>query len=69
MLALCVVIPVVALLPGHRVYGDANNCFGYALASLGNTEHHEDHDGSDDNDEREGVRAGGRWGDVIVADG
>lgn len=43
MLALCVVIPVVALLPGHRVYGDANNCFGYALASLGNTEHHEDH--------------------------
>ncbi len=43
MLALCGVIPVVAMLPGHRVYGDANNCFGYALASLGDTEHHVEH--------------------------
>ena len=43
MLGLCIVIAIVAMLPGRRVYGDANNCFGYAIASLGNTEHHEDH--------------------------
>jgi hypothetical protein len=41
VLALCVVVVIVAMLPGQRVYSDANNCFGYALASFGNTEHHQ----------------------------
>lgn len=30
----------MAKLPGRRIYADANNCFGYGLASLGMTEHH-----------------------------
>jgi hypothetical protein len=41
VLGLCVVIVVVAMLPGRRVYSDANHCLGYALASFGNTEHHQ----------------------------
>jgi hypothetical protein len=41
VLASCLVVAVLAMLPGRRVYGDANNCLGYALASLGTTEHHD----------------------------
>jgi hypothetical protein len=38
--ALGLVLVGVGLLPGQAVYDDANNCFGSALASLGQTEHH-----------------------------
>jgi hypothetical protein len=34
------VLTVVGFLPGQVVYDDANHCFGYALGSLGHTEHH-----------------------------
>ena len=40
MLALGVVAAVIGFFPGSRVYDDANNCFGQAIASLGMTEHH-----------------------------
>lgn len=40
MLALCVVVLIVAMLPGRRVYSDANNCVGNGLAELANTEAH-----------------------------
>lgn len=40
VLALCVILVVVANLPGRRIYADANNCFGNGLASLGMTESH-----------------------------
>lgn len=43
MLALCAVVVIVAMLPGRRVYSDANNCVGLGLASLGMTEHHGGH--------------------------
>ncbi|MBV8756264.1 MAG: hypothetical protein JO257_03245, partial [Deltaproteobacteria bacterium] len=43
VLALCAVIVVLAMLPGRRVYSDANNCFGNGLASLGMTESREHH--------------------------
>jgi len=38
--ALGLVLVGVGLLPGQAVHDDANNCFGSALASLGQTEHH-----------------------------
>jgi len=38
-LALSVVLAAMAKLPGHRVYDDANDCFGAAMGSLASTEH------------------------------
>jgi hypothetical protein len=38
VLALGLVAAVLGFFPGSRVYDDANNCFGRALASLGMTE-------------------------------
>lgn len=40
MLALCVVIVILAKLPGRQIYADANHCFGEGLAGLANTEEH-----------------------------
>lgn len=42
VLALGLVAAVIGFFPGERIYDDANNCFGQALASLGVTEHHHD---------------------------
>jgi hypothetical protein len=36
---LAVVLLGIGLLPGERVYDDANNCFGRVFGALGNTEH------------------------------
>lgn len=36
---LAVVLLGIGLLPGERVYDDANNCFGHVFGALGNTEH------------------------------
>jgi hypothetical protein len=43
VLGLCVVTVIVALLPGRRIYDDANNCFRNGLAELANTESHGGH--------------------------
>src|SRR5690348_1057063 len=40
VLGLSVVVVALAFLPGRRVYADANNCIGNALASFGMMEHH-----------------------------
>ena len=42
MLAIGLVAAVIGLFPGTRVYDDANDCFGRALAGLATTEHHHD---------------------------
>lgn len=42
VLPVCLVIAVVAMLPGRRIYSDTNHCFGNGLASLASTEHHGD---------------------------
>lgn len=36
---LAVLLLGIGLLPGERVYDDANNCFGRVFGALGNTEH------------------------------